>query len=174
MAIFFTMPHILKPMPLFGWDDIMRFWMQVNTGNEKECWLWSGERNGQDPKHHAPQFSYGPKVRRETITSSRVAYFLHYKEDPGKLLVCHSCDNQLCMNPHHLWLGTQKENMQDCSMKGRTAIGNSAKLVPEEVVEIRRLYHDENIRSPKTLGERFSVTPQQIWDIVTYKKWRHL
>ena len=169
------MPHVLRPMPVFDLYDRVRFWSYVDRKSDNNvCWLWLGKRDCTDPKHHQPRFSFGTRKDQIVLTASRVAYYLGHKIDPGDLLVCHECDNQLCMNPTHLWLGTQKDNMMDCSAKGRIAIGNGAILAPAQVIEIRRLYHDEGFKFPKKLSERYGVTPQQIYDIVVYKKWKDL
>ncbi|MDY6798534.1 MAG: HNH endonuclease signature motif containing protein [Pseudomonadota bacterium] len=49
----------------------------------------------------------------------RFSYLLHNGVEPGRKYVCHKCDNGLCVNPEHLFLGTAKDNMQDCLRKGR-------------------------------------------------------
>lgn len=72
------------------------------------CLEWTGCLN---------RGGYG-RVGRGQHNASRVAYRL-FKGDPGDLLVCHSCDNPICVNPEHLWLGTPSDNMRDCVSKGR-------------------------------------------------------
>ena len=55
----------------------------------------------------------------------RISYLCHYKKSPGNLLVCHKCDNKLCVNPHHLFLGTHKENTHDMFKKGRAVFSRT-------------------------------------------------
>lgn len=75
------------------------------------CWYWIGPVGIRG----YGRFSFDGKNR----IAHRVSYILH-KGDPGKLLVCHSCDNTLCVNPGHLFLGTNKDNMVDMVKKGRS------------------------------------------------------
>jgi hypothetical protein len=71
------------------------------------CWYWIG---GVQTK------GYGWFRSR---LAHRVSYSIYKGIDPGNLNVCHSCDNKLCVNPDHLWLGTTNENIQDKMKKGR-------------------------------------------------------
>lgn len=79
------------------------------------CWSWSGSKDRR---------GYGTISNRNQGTRSpekahRVSYEKHYGEIPSGLIVRHKCDNPECTNPEHLELGTQKENMRDCSMRNR-------------------------------------------------------
>jgi hypothetical protein len=79
------------------------------------CWGWSGSKDGR---------GYGKISSRAGRKGSpekahRVSFEREYGEIPKDLNVCHSCDNPECTNPNHLFLGTQKDNMRDCSKKGR-------------------------------------------------------
>jgi hypothetical protein len=81
------------------------------------CWGWIGNTDGK---------GYGTLSNRKGNGFSpekahRVSYEKFYGEIPKGMNVCHACDNPVCTNPQHLWIGTQKENMQDCGAKGRVS-----------------------------------------------------
>lgn len=78
-----------------------------------DCWLWNGKRN----KAGYGRFSFN----RDNLymAAHRSSFTLFKGEISEGLLICHSCDNPPCVNPDHLWMGTPKDNSQDCIKKGR-------------------------------------------------------
>lgn len=91
------------------------------------CWLWTGAI-GKD--------GYGiVKAECVTMSAHRLSFIL-FKQEPGDLQVLHRCDVPNCVNPEHLFLGTQQQNLEDAIAKGRRA---AHKLTDEQVREIRKL-----------------------------------
>ena len=88
------------------------FWDKVYK--TETCWIWRGAIRGKS--------GYGClKVEGKTYNAHRFVWFLTYKQFPKKL-VLHKCDNRLCVNPDHLFEGTQSDNMKDALKKGRIKI----------------------------------------------------
>lgn len=84
------------------------FWSLVDKSGD--CWIWTGNIDAR---------GYG-RVHKDNRRqrAHRVAYELSIGEIPEGLLACHSCDNKRCVNPSHIFIGTQKDNMQDWTKKG--------------------------------------------------------
>ena len=131
------------------------------------CWLWTKARD-------AP--GYGKIVTGRKVTKAhRVSYEMHKGKIGKGLSVCHTCDTPPCVNPDHLFLGTVKENWDDCASKGRHVYGTRhafAKLTDGRVREARRLakrgvpYSD--------LANRYGTSWSAVRAAVQGVTWKHV
>jgi len=145
-------------------EDIDRFWEKVNK--TESCWLWTGGKSTQGYgvfRYHGPY-----------IYSHRFSYLLKDKEYDQSLCVLHSCDKPSCVNPDHLFLGTQKENMQDKLNKNRQAKGLSISgvLTEEDALSIIDLYKQGNTQ--RYISSLFNINQSQVSKIVSGSRWGHL
>lgn len=145
-----------------------RFWAKVRKTDM--CWEWIG---GCTPRGYG-RFEDRSEARHKLFQAHRFAYQMLVGAIPSGLLVCHHCDNRRCVNPEHLFLGTDLDNAKDKIRKGRhqSTAGDkngNAKLTPEEIAEIRRSGEGRS-----TLAKRFSVSRSTIDGILTRKRWKHI
>lgn len=80
---------------------------------------------------------------------------------PDKMCICHKCDNKGCINPEHLWIGTQQDNMDDMVTKGRDRRGSYKILSDKQVKEIR----DDKYCSGYDLAKKYKVSPKTIYTV---------
>lgn len=148
--------------------QLVRFWSKVDKSGE--CWLWKGNLY----KDGYGQFALGFKQLR----AHRVSYQLSVI-DPGELYVLHKCDCRNCVNPEHLFLGTQKDNIRDMWLKGRafkpnlkgSGIGMSV-LVEDEVAGIKLAL---SLGIPVIeVARQYHVSTNTIYGIRSGRTWSHV
>lgn len=140
------------------------------------CWVWKGDLH---PNGYGYTTNYETN-KREHI--HRVSFRIFKGEIPEGLYVCHHCDNRKCIAPHHLFLGTAKENMQDAKIKGRLEHiklmhpkgekNTSSKLKESDMHEIRKLF-GEGIKCT-VIARKYSVSSSVIYGIRDGKGWKHV
>jgi len=160
-----------------------QFWSKVDgSAGASGCWWWTGAKSR----------GYGKLGRLEngrlvSLIAHRVSWAIHNGEIPDGMCVCHACDNPSCVNPAHLWLGTNADNTADKVSKGRQSRGEAhgrsartavprrgnyvTKLTEEQVLAIRSEARRGNNRQ---LAARYGVSRYTLSDIVTRKSWKHI
>ena len=126
------------------------------------CWGWKSSTNcttGRGRVHY----------KRKVIEAHRASWMIHFGEIPEGKLVCHKCDNPVCSNPRHLFLGSYSDNAIDMVKKGRSSAAildiNKVKYIKDSLCEGV---------SQKELAKMFNVKPQTISEIERNKTWRYV
>ncbi|UOF80915.1 endonuclease [Caudoviricetes sp.] len=131
------------------------------------CHIWIGAL----AKHGYGNVDDGTGTGKTTY-AHRASYVERYGEIGDGLVICHKCDVKCCVNPDHLFAGTQAENVADMVAKKRTSSGEkrNKKLKNEDVIYIRK---NPFRFSQRKLAEMFGVNQCTISEIVSMKIWRH-
>ena len=151
----------------------VRFWEKVDRRGADECWPWIGALGGRDKRGNIAEGAPSQKI----LFAHRVAYEMANGPIPDGLRVLHSCDYPRCVNPAHLFLGTQQENIQDMIEKGRQrgAKGERnrhAKLTKEQVDSIREEYvRGSTSKGQVALAKKYGVSQPAIGYIVRGINW---
>src|SRR3990167_554627 len=150
-----------------------RFWSAVSIGTPTQCWTWLKAKN----RHGYGMFWTDRRMK----LAHRVAYTLRTGSIPKGLCILHRCDNPACVNPNHLFLGTQIDNIRDCVSKdrhkkgtaglrcgdaARGALNPMAKLTQEQVSAIRL-----DRRPQREVAEMHGVSQSTISLICCWKRW---
>ncbi len=148
------------------------FYSNIKKDQATGCWNWTS-------RIFVPG-GYGQfkctSMRKMAFPAHRAAWMLLVGEIPKGLFVCHKCDNRLCCNPDHLFLGICKENMEDCVAKGRTDKGedrHNAVLTEWAVQEMRRI-RAERGTSYRKLAKMFGVCATNCHIVVNGMGWKHI
>lgn len=178
--------------PFAGRSVADRFWEKVNKNGPipeqcpelGPCWVFTSSPNEQG------YCSFWDGVR--PVRAHRFSYELHYGVSLGELDACHKCDNPPCVNPLHLFPGTNADNNRDRDAKGRTKVATGdasgarvhperrprgerhgcAKLTEAQVIKIRQSVAEGESR--RLLAELFGIDRSTVNYIVSGKLWKHL
>lgn len=160
-----------RKMPRGGVRNTFRhFWRSVHKTDG--CWLWQGGLNCS---------GYGRFCiagKRQKV--HRLSYIQAHGPIPDGLFVCHRCDVRSCVNPDHLFLGTNADNMADKMKKGRQKSGvtlgsknHLSSLNEQQVLEIRRLYQAGGVTQCE-LARQFNTDQTNVSKIIQRITWQHI
>lgn len=138
---------------------VKKFWRKVNVSGENDCWMWTGMTyKGYGKLFRALNY---PKAAHRFSMSLHIGRPVKPEE-----YVLHHCDNPGCVNPKHLFIGTQKDNMQDCVKKGRKKPNGlhgdthpRSRLSKELSVKIKEIYEYHTVPE---LARMFNVSTSTI------------
>lgn len=148
------------------------FWRKVDkSAGASACWLWAGAKHRQ---------GYGTATFQHRVyLAHRLAWeYTHWPLLPGQC-VCHTCDVPACVNPAHLFVGTQQDNIADMCAKGRTRVrpcpgerNGMSKLTAEDV-KIARMAYEIGF-SQRRIAHALGVDQSNISQIVRRVTWKDL
>lgn len=166
-------------------DEIkIRFWQKVDKRGDDECWLWLASKRNKG----YGAFAFTPKSTGKLVQGRAHRFSFEIHTGPiGDSMVLHKCDTPACVNPSHLFLGSNKDNVRDMVSKGRHVAGGTysrdgyergedhhgAKLNEEAVREIRRDYEAGNM-SYSQLAKKYKIAIGHAFRIVNRKAWAHV
>ena len=147
------------------------FWSKVDKKGPDDCWEWTAAKN---------RFGYGQiRISGKTVLAHRASWELANGSIPkGRgyhgTCVLHHCDNKTCVNPKHLFLGTQADNIHDMERKGRQRhprgeVHGRSKLSEQNVHEIRSLLKAGQIQ--REIASVYDVDETTICNISTGYSW---
>lgn len=140
---------------------------EIDPRDPEGCWLWTRSKD----RHGYGHFHFNGRIRMV----HRVVYHLVFGVDPVGLVVMHKCDQRACINPRHLVLGTQLDNIADRVAKGRNGAAygeraSTAKLTYETVKQLRE--DRRNGAGLSRLAKKFGISKTQASRIVRGQSWR--
>ena len=140
-----------------------RFFKKVTKTNS--CWIWNGRKSPD---------GYGKfRIKRRENGSHRISWQISNGKIPKGKYICHHCDNPPCVNPDHLFLGTNQDNVNDMKAKGRSPRGEQR---PNSILSNAKIREIRSIQGMKhsEIASIYGVSATTIGLIIRRLKWNHV
>ncbi len=145
-----------------------KFWQKVDKTAPNGCWNWmAGCTSGG-----YGEFWFGKKI----WSTHRLAWWLTYGYIPKNKMILHKCDNRRCVNPEHLYPGTNTDNMRDRLNRGKCPRGEThpnSKMTVKKVIELRQRYAAGN-ETVMELGLIYGMSQSSVSNIINKVQWGHI
>jgi hypothetical protein len=149
-----------------------RFFRKFRKPNDHDCWPWHGSTNGRGHGQLGFSIKAGHRVIHIPIVASRISWQLYYGEIPLDSLVLHLCNDLSCVNPTHLSLGTQSDNLRRACVSGTRP--DTRKITFAQAEEIRRVYVPRDRQfGTRALGRKYGLCYQSVSLIIQKKLYRY-
>jgi hypothetical protein len=161
---------------------LKRFWKKVDKNGPVQqhvpelgkCWEWTGYRHHKRP--------YGnSSLNGRNMAAHRLSYMIEFGEIPTGMCVLHKCDNPPCVRPSHLFIGTNKDNVNDRTRKGRSLNNHppsgekhwNCRFSKKEILDIFKEYHTHGKTVTQIADDR-KAGYSHIFLIVSGNSWTHV
>lgn len=143
---------------------IHRFWKYTIKKSDEECWEWTGSVH---PSGHGQMSS----KRGETpFKAHRVSFLIHKGSIPDGLNINHHCDNPSCVNPAHLYAGTQQQNMKDVCRRHRNP---NCSLTQDQVKEIKDKLVHRKYGDITAIAKEYGISFDVVYDIARKRTYNY-
>ena len=147
--------------------ELNRFRKKVQIDLNTGCWNWCGYI-------HKTGYGYTSNKSSGLRRAHRVSWYLHNGDFDRSLYVLHKCDNRRCVNPDHLYLGEQQNNVNDMIARGKIVnpVGSHhgrSKLTERQVIEIRK-----SGLTGREVSKKYKIGEANASFILNYKTWKHI
>lgn len=142
--------------------QIRLFWERVDKEGSDDCWEWKGDKSSE---------GYGRLGRDPYLAAHRISFYLHYGHMDLEKVVHHKCNNKSCVNPNHLMLISQVENMRQATIDGKMNNGKNFKnkKLNEQAIKVIRYYVNKGVKKAK-LAKLHKVHVGTIYNVINQSR----
>lgn len=154
------------PTPAKTYADVLLRLLRSTTVIANGCWEWQGAKSSK---------GYGRiKYDGKRWATHRLMAHIQLSDVSTESVVCHRCDNTCCLNPEHLWVGTQKQNVDDRDAKGRRNQARGERQGSSKLTEIQVQKIRLDTRKQSVIAAAYGITRAHVGNLKSNRAWTHL